>query len=799
MKKKKRAGLPIKKILLIVSIVSGILNLLTIAGTLIWLNVTVDREADARLFSAASGSHTTRFYYNEDRGGEIYHPREWEGERLSGGVASLWCSVDTLPDHVKNAFLAAEDHRFYEHHGVDWLRTGKAILNYVLRFDERFGGSTVTQQLIKNISGEDEATPLRKVREAYRAIQLDKRFSKDRILELYLNIVPMGENCAGIAAGASLYFDKKPEELTVAEAAALAATIKAPAYYNPKTHPEENRERRLTVIHMMAEYGMIDPETEAAASSETLSVTGHFQKGVEGVHSWYVETVIDEVKQDLIAKGYTESAASYLLYHGGLEIYTAADPSVQGKLETIFSSFDGEAGIEYAATVIDPQSGDLLGIVGGVGSKSGDRLLNHALTLRAPGSALKPLSVYAPALDRGLITWASVLDDVPVTFEGGSRPWPRNSPNVYDGLCDVATALSHSKNTVSVRVLHLLGKEASYATLTGPLGLTSIIRREETEGGRLTDLEDAPLALGQLTHGVTLLDLTAAYTSLASGDGERRAKRSYLAVYDGMGNLLLKKEIERSEAFAPTTASIMTKMLEKAVLEGSGRGVTLPGGIPVAGKTGTSSSGKDKWFLGYSPYYLAGVWCGSPDGKNTVSEGENIRLYDRLMKALHREIADSGNVVTSFSLAPGVYRARYCRDGGALPATACLLDPRGGRISEGYFTASTLPVTPCACHTLVPYVEGEGILAEPNPLASGFRQVGMIMPPERSFPVQVYVKDAQYVYRPLGGVAPTYDPLQPFFLALLPKGRYPGVTRTADGRQFNSAARETRPYLFFYE
>ncbi len=762
-----------------------------------YLAIIIDPAADAALFEASRGSRTTRLYYNADRGSEIYSAREWESERIVGTENAIWTEYSDIPDNLKAAFLAVEDHRFFRHDGVDWYRTCKAALNHIFHFDSRFGGSSITQQLIKNMSGDNESTAWRKVREMARAVALERRFTKEEILELYLNIVPMGENSVGVGAGAERYFGKAPSELTNAECAVLAAVINAPARYDPLKHPAANRARRDTVLEQMHEHGMLTQEAYLAALREDPKLQKTPKTDPAAVHSWYTETVIDDVLRDLCdVAGYSRATALRLVYGGGLEIYTLADPAVQEVMENTFAGLSAAGGMQYAGVVIDPKNGDLLGIVGAAGSKDGNRLFNHATSPHTPGSALKPLSVYAPALDGGLITSASVFDDVPVDFLGKEfRPWPKNSPEVYHGLVNLGTAIATSKNTVSVKVLRLLGKERSYDVLANTLGITTLVRREVTDSGTvLTDLGDAPLALGQLTYGVSVRELTSAYTPL-SDDGTYKKGRTYLAVYDKEGKLLLANERESHHAFSHETASIMTKLLEGVVKGGTANGVYLPGHIPVAGKTGTSTEGRDKWFVGYSPYYLFGVWCGAEDGNASIGGKPQLAVFNAVMGELHGPIAAGGAALTEFPLSSGVHQCRYCRDGGGLLTVDCLSDPRGDRSVLGWFTAATLPKNPCECHVGVLCAEEGGVVSELNgvPLSVAYAgdtplvRRGLLRILDRRFPCAVPVLDAQYVYRPLGDARPSLSPTEPYFMSTVPRGDYIGLSPTADGRQFNAS------------
>ena len=335
-KMKKRRAVGLRRVLKLSVLTLLLAAVAVVGGTVTWLCVTVDTEQDVLLFEAAQGSRTTRLYYNADRQSSVYLPIEWESERIFGTESAIWCEYGDIPDHVKNAFLAVEDHRYFEHNGVDWLRTAKAAANQLLGFDTRFGGSTVTQQLIKNITGDDEQSIKRKLREMYRALMLERRFEKDEILELYLNIVPMGENCIGVAAGAERYFGKRPHELSAAEAASLAAIINAPARYDPLDHPENNRKRRQVILREMQRYGMLTEQEYAQAVNEEIAVREAGVADVGTVRSWYTETLIDDVLADLVEKaGYSRAAALRLLYGGGLEIYTLVDPAVQAAVASV--------------------------------------------------------------------------------------------------------------------------------------------------------------------------------------------------------------------------------------------------------------------------------------------------------------------------------------------------------------------------------------------------------------------------------------------------------------------------------
>lgn len=797
---------------------------------------TTDYSADEQLFEMAKGNRSTRFYYNAaslmgqtpqkktrslserledlslfpDQSGsnvmevfEGYIAAELKEESPRTAENGIWCRYDTIPEDLKNAFVAIEDKRFFSHAGVDWLRTAKAVGNYFLHFDSRFGGSTITQQLIKNISSDDEVSATRKIREICRALHLETHHSKEEILELYLNIVPLSQGCVGVGAAARRYYDKEVSELTLSEAAALAAITNAPAYYDPIGHPENNKARRDLILSEMFAQGMIDEDGYRKSLSENLTLRSATDEKQQ-IYGWYTETVLSDVIRDLEEKkGYSHETAVKLAYRGGLSVYTLMDPTVQSVLEEHFADLKNlpsscQNGLEMAMAVIDPYTGDLLGIVGGVGEKRENRILNYATdALRAPGSVIKPLSVYAPALEEGIINYASVFDDVPVTFRSTARTqvgWPQNYPAVYSGLTDLPRAIAFSKNTVAVRVLEKLGVERSYSYLTDRLGIDTIVRSRITENGSVSDLAAAPLALGQLTDGVNLRDLTAAYTALADG-GRFHEARSYALVLDHRGEVLLVNQQESRRAFRATTASLMTELLRGVVEEGTASAIQLDELVDLAGKTGTSGEGHDKWFVGYSPYFVSGIWCGYPAGDKSVPNDRitHLKVWEDVMRRLHLMRLEQDESVRGFTLADGLVRTVYCRDSGEIPGEACRHDARGTRTAVGLFERGSEPHTLCSCHTLFAYDQEGGGVAHSGCPASSVEYIGLIQVKNRDFPIEVYVEDAQYTCRPYIAVTDEgLSPLLPYFSGMLSKGHFAGVSYTADGRQYNAYCQKHR-------
>ncbi len=753
----------------------------------------VDTEYDEVLFHAVGEDNTTRFYYNGEGGESVselsgYRAVEWESERITGGAECLYTPLEEIPEALRNAFVAIEDIRFYRHHGVDIFRTGKAFLNSVFHFSPRFGGSTITQQLIKNIGGEKEATAVRKCKEMLRALSLEKRHSKDEILEAYLNIVPMSGNRIGVGAGAALYFGKKMSELTLAECAGIAAVTRAPALYAPERNMKNYLARRNTVLAVMRREGMITEDEYRSAVQEKVKLVEQAPLSA-CARSWYTETVLKNVKEALLEEGYTEAAARSLLYQGGLKIYTAVDMDAQRIAEEYFEK-EGRFkayGDGFAASfvLLSPRNGNLAAIVGNVGEKKGDLLLNYATdTLHAPGSALKPIALYAPAIEEGYITEANVFDDVPCEFHSDGSYWPHNADGTYTGLIGCADALARSKNTVAVSLYRMLGAEHIYACLA-KLGIRTLVRqRTASDGTRLTDLAAAPLALGELTDGVSLLSLSRAYLPLAD-HGKLHDVRSFLLVLDRNGNPLLAPSVNTEQIYHDTTASVMTHMLKQVVEEGSASQLTIAETLDTAGKTGTSGGARNRFFVGYTPYYLAGVWCGYENGAGAVRGNVHLEIFDALMREIHSRIPANENS-PSFTMAKGLRAVKVCADSGLLPTKLCSLDPRGIRTRTVWLREEQIPHASCRTHTAFLYSEqGHGVVFSSVP-SGALKKISLVRVENRDFPVNIPIVDAEYTCRDMQGKTPAGGDVA-FYASLLEEGHYAGAPPHG-GRPYNAWA-----------
>lgn len=776
---------------------------LAVGAGAVYILTNYELSADLSLLDNRLTDATTRFYYYNEGLDRTYSEASLTefSETLHGEKKYLYRSFEEIPKDLVNAFVAIEDKRFYEHHGVDWYRTVAATANYVFDFEDRFGASTITQQLVKNATGNNEISIHRKLQEILWAIDVEKHLEKNEILEKYLNLINLSQGCYGVGAGSLLYFSKEPAELSLSECVCLAAITNSPTYYDPIRHPENNLSRAQTILEAMLEQGYISTEAyeEAMRNPAILNVDEEMRQ--EEINSWYVDMVVEDVINDLIRDyGYSRASASDMVYNGGLRITTAMNPYVQNLMEKYYRSvshfgYQNGKRAQSGMIVIHPETGDILGVVGAVGEKSGNRVQSYATTAKRPsGSTIKPISVYAPALEKGLITYATIYDDVPVTFpkkrSGRLSAWPQNANLVYNGLVNVNYALKNSLNTVPLRVLEELGIESSFSFLKDTLEMESLIEEKEVKNkGVLTDKMPASLALGQMNYGVTLREMVSAYT-IFPNNGKYIKARSYLSVTDSNGRELLSQPCEPKSAISSANACIMTKMMENVIKSGTARPITLDRIVDVAGKTGTTQDSKDRWFIGYTPYCLCGVWYGYeyPEEIEKNQKNTHLHIWNDVMTMLHKQYFIPSVGMRQFSMDKNVIRVTYCKDSGCLMSPACYLDPRGSRLETGYFVKGTEPKCCCSVHTLVDYDAEYGGVACPFCNQESLEKVGLLRI-KRSFPMQIYITDAQYVYRDLPkNISPCLEENKPFFQPALRRGEYCGIS--ANAKQYNRYCKE---------
>ena len=642
----------------------------------------------------------------------------------------IYTALSDMPDDLINAFVAIEDKRFWRHRGIDMIRTTRAGIRY-LTGNPSFGGSTITQQLIKNLTGEDDFTPERKLTEIFRALDLERKADKATILESYLNIINLADGCRGVGAAAEAYFSKSVSELTLAECASIAAITNNPARYNPLTHPEANRARRDLILRCMAEEGYITPEACAAAQNMPLETYPQARKENAGVTSWYADMVVLDVIRDLMEeKGYTYSAASLLVYGGGLRIETVMDTTLQPLVEDYYRDLnhfpEGDRGRPASSFIlIDPKNGDVLAVAGAVGEKQGNRLQSYATDTRRPaGSCIKPLTVYMPALMKGVIRWNTPVEDTPVSVKNGI-PWPSNADGRYRGTVTAAESMAHSLNPVAVTLLEKVGIEYSYELATQKLGIRGL--------GGIEEATVSSLALGQQSVGVTLRELTAAYTVFS--DGQAKRPRSYHRVLDGEGNVILDRSEPPTSVCTLAQAALMTKLLTEVVERGTAQGrITLTHtlGIPVAGKTGTTQNNWDRRFIGYTPRLLGGVWMGYeyPAELTGIQGNPCIRIWDELLTACET-VYEGAPLQTEFPVPSDLIQAEYCPQSGCCPNPYCTHPAYGTTTEIGWFILGTQPQSVCPYHTEPPIVLQPADPADPDRIPLFPEDLSPDQPPPR--------------------------------------------------------------------
>lgn len=638
-------------------------------------------------------SFTTMFYAENSEGQaeEVY--------RMSGDQNRIEISLDQVPDCLRNAYIAVEDKRFEEHNGVDWIRTIKVSFDAILK-GKSAGGSTITQQLVKNVTKDDDVTPVRKLREIFRALELERNYTKDEILEAYLNIIFLGKNIYGVEAASQYYFGCSAMDLTVPQAACIAGMTQAPNYYRPDLYPERMLERRNTVLYFMEEQGYITEEECEAYIAEPVVTVDHSsgsdegnQGGVQsGVTSYFTDMVIEDVIADLMeANDWSRDYASYMLRNGGYRIYMTVDQELQTYLEqkycdwTTFSKYeltpnsDGE--IPQSAFVIMDYEGHVRAVVGGKGEKTETLSFNRAtMAKRAPGSSMKPLAVYGPAMEYDMINWSTVLNDGPVMQIDG-RDWPSNYEKDYRGDMTVVEAVRISRNTIPVKIMQQLTTERSLSFLEKKLGFTTLVTSGSQNDTGLS------LAIGSMTEGVYLRELTAAYAPFGNG-GLYYTPESYTRIEDSSGNVVLDNTPKKTRAFSEDTASVMNRLLQVVCQSGTGRESNI-GAMPVVGKTGTTQDYCDMSFVGLTPYYVGGVWTGydTPEMLPWQNMYDTDTIWSNVMRDIHANLE-----VKDFTLSENIVQMEYCKISGMAATSACT------ETAMGYYKTNAKPETCDAIH-----------------------------------------------------------------------------------------------------
>ncbi len=589
----------------------------------------------------------TTFMYAQDS-----ESQEWiELQRLSSENGNrIWVDFEQLPENLLETIVAVEDKRYWEHNGVDWVTTIKATINLIghklhvpfLTFYEGTpGASTITQQVTRNITEDKEVDVMRKAREIVRALKLERRYSKDQIIETYLNLVSFGNNVYGIQAAANLYFDKDVSELSIAECASIVGITKDPTYYNPFYNTEKNSglennlKRKDDILFLMHEQGMLsDAEYQTELDRELVFADANKEKLISYDQSYFVDYAIECVINDLAAKeGCTYREAENMLLSAGYRIYTTVDTRIQEILDNVYETYDfptvkNEENPQSAFVITDP-NGKIIALRGGTGVKEGARIWNRATdTTRQCGSTIKPISTYPLAIQQNLINFSTLIEDKAVTIKiGEGQPdWsPSNEYKHFKGYMTVSEALQRSTNMIPVQLIQMLTPRACWNFLHDTLNIQSLSE---------SDIAYSPMTLGALTNGVTPLDMAAAYQMYANG-GMRTQPYCYTRVLDSRGNVVLENRPAPQRVLDYDTVTVMNHLLQRIVNAAPGTGLNAnlaDLGIEVAGKTGTTDDGVDEWFVGVTPYYVGVCWVGYDDQFQRDEEG-NL-LYDAYGKKI---------------------------------------------------------------------------------------------------------------------------------------------------------------------
>ena len=504
-------------------------------------------------------------------------------------------TINDIPKHVQQAFIAIEDNRFYEHGGIDYRGTARALVS-TLSGSEVQGGSTITQQLAKNAFLTQERSIIRKIKEAFIAKELEHKYTKDEILTMYLNQIYFGQGAYGIESASMYYFGKHVKQLDVAEAATLAAIPKSPNYFNPFENPQESKKRQELVIDQMVKYGLISAEDGAAAKAEKLSFNTYHKKSTDPRSYFF----------DMITQKVIEEVGADALYKGGLKIYTTLDSDMQRAAERAMKHLptyytDGKkiTQPQMALVAIDPTTGYVKAMIGGCGD---DKFNRATLAVRQPGSAFKPF-VYLTAMQNGY-TPASVIEDKVEEFSPGWKP--QNSDRKEHGKVSLRSALIRSLNVPTVKLAQEVGVDKIIANAE-KMGISTMV-----ESGAYSDANLA-MALGGLSKGVNPLEMAAAYGVLAT-NGMYCKPIALLKIVDREGKVLYEaKKSEAKRVIDAEAAYLTTNMMQDVFVSGSASGMGI--GRQAAGKTGTTDTYIDAWFVGYTPNLSTAVWVGDDNNK----------------------------------------------------------------------------------------------------------------------------------------------------------------------------------------
>lgn len=670
--------------------------------------VNGDRLIDLAFYQENQDQTTIIYAYDEEN-------KPVELVRLHGEENRVWVEKENMSEWIGKAFIAIEDKRFYDHGGVDWYGT---VLG-VAKSGFKRGASTITQQLIKNLTGENGRTVNRKYNEILTAMNLEKHYDKDTILEAYLNTIYLSHGCYGVKTAAETYFGKDISELNIAECAAIAGITQYPGKYDPLWNPEANKDRQEYCLKNMLEQDMITKEQYDEAMAYELIFTNS-EKYVEKdndddikdsavnneIQSYYVDYVIDSVISDLKEQGYSHYEATKMIYSGGLRIYSAVDLQAQEILEDVYvhrTNFPSERvtdpnnPAQSAMTVMD-YSGRIVALVGGAGEKTQNRANNRAVSaIRQPGSSIKPISIYAPAMEEGYITWSTKVKNYGIQWKG--KTWPTNyggDPGSPSSYVTAQYAIAISYNTVPAQLLMQMGFNTSYKYLTDNFHISTL-------NSSIDSQSPSALATGGTAAGVTTLEMAAAFAPFGNG-GKYYEPYCYYKVTNSTGEeIILQNNSESEQVISAETAYIMNQMMRTVITSGTAKGYGVKGFTTFA-KSGTTTNNNDRWMVAGTPYYVAAVWFGHDYNKEIHASGNPAgTIYKTVMDRLHSKLATKDFE----KYTDKVVQRSYCTSSGLLAGENC------SSTAMGWYDTTKLPGTCAGCGNTPP-AENETTTAPPS-------------------------------------------------------------------------------------
>lgn len=608
-------------------------------------------------------------------------------------------SISEMPDYLKNAYISIEDQRFYKHSGVDLPRTSAAILSYVKNLgSSSFGGSSITQQLVKNLTGDNSSKVTRKINEWFRAFAIEGVLEKEEILEAYLNIIYIGPNIYGVDMGSKYYFNKSISELSLAECAFLAGINNAPNSYNPfgdTDTSEKISKRTKTVLNKMLELEYITNEEHQVATAEVEKGL-KFKKGNikkdenSGIYSYHTDALITELIEDIAnKKNISEDFAKNYLEMAGLKIYSTQDSKVQTAIEKevskskykLKSKNDPSILCQAAMVVIDHESGQVVGCIGGIGEKTARGFNRATQALRQTGSAGKTLSVLAPAIDKKIITASSIYSDEETTFDDGSEEgYSPTDYNKYRGEITVRQAVESSQNIPFVKIMVELTPKESIKYMK-KMGITTLTKKDE----------NLNLALGGLDKGISPLEMASAYSIIAN-NGVYIEPTFYTKVENQIGKTVIKSKQKKEKVMSEEVAFILQSLLTEPVTGSMGTAKYCSiSGIDVAAKTGTTNDDYDRWLCGFTPYYTAVTWFGFDLNETIKFNNKNPsgQIWSSVMKSIHSGLEDKHFEMPKNN----IDAVNICSKTGLLATSSCQTS------HYEYYLKDTAPTTYCNVHS----------------------------------------------------------------------------------------------------